>query len=426
MTVVLTLDLNSQRRKRRDDEIKVDPEERKSDPAVLAKAKKQTKAARALLYKPNDEALNQLKIAADRIEAFVQLVDSWDQKTTTVKKDDWKNIDIDNVSVWNHFLFNRQIEGGQLGKDTKKNDQLSIIGKIKNKNGNGHDHAAFLALIGDVGTAIGDYSVKPIPDEKKVKEYKSYQLYKQIFDSFKNFASLSSVPKKDEALKQVAKIQYNQRSGDTITSGNKRTQRGLVFENDDVKTEPARSGVFNVNVDKSIDTELGITDEKELIPATKWPYQTLLPSTMDSCKEEPWAGHYSGSINEVLMIFDWLTYVSSNDENLAHPLMSFELNEKEKDTKSLKEIQNFVLPDYKNLKLNDAKREARAALSAAFLVGGGYHTANEVYFTVKKYLGDKSLAGIFVASCDPSSTDNLSKLFGKYTKSKKKQIKKSN
>lgn len=418
LSAVSSLDLNLVRR-RRDGDTKIDPDTLKTDNAIMEKAVKQTKAARALLYKPNDVALTQLKIAADRLKPFVQLVDAWDQVDTTLKpanKADLAKVDTNKVSVWNHFLFNRQLEGGQLGKDTKKNDQLSIIGRISNKNGTGYDHAAFLALVGDIGTAIGDYSVKQPKDD--IEEKKKFEVYAQIFGQFKNTASLSTVPKKDEALKLIAKVLYDQRSGDTITSNNKKKERGLVFNTDkSVKLEPARSGVFDCNKDKKIDKELGFKDDsKELIPPTKWPYQTVEKATIDKCAKEPWAGHYSGSINEVLMVLDLLIYTSSNDENLAHPLLSFELSKEETD--KFTAIQGFTLPDFKSPNLNDAKREARAALAAAFLVGGGYHTANEVHFTVKKYLDkDKKLAGKKVAECDDTSTDKVSALFAKYTKS---------
>lgn len=363
-----------------------------TDPAIIAKAKSQTTAARKLLYKPNDVAKGQMSIAAAKLKAMVNLLDSWDGKD------------------WNNTFFNRQIEGLQLEtKKNSKNEQLAILGRIQNKNGTGYDHAAFLALIGDVGTAIDDYAVKfhgkncdtdyPLPKDKKDKG--ECKAFKPIFDQFLSTASIQTITNKAEAMVAITRQMFNERSGNAITNCRKKKERGIVFEGADPQQDPPRSGVFDLNKSDAIDSTLGITENK--IPPTRWPYQKMPEGVMTACAE-PWAGHYSGSVLEIMMVFDWLTFVSSNDANLAHPLLSF----------------NY---DYKDLKrpttmpqLDDEKRKARAILSAAFLVGGGYHTANEVYYSIKKYLGDSTVKTKKEAFCDTNATTKFNELCGEFTK----------
>lgn len=96
-----------------------------------------------------------------------------------------------------------------------------------------------------------------------------------------------------------------------------------------------------------------------------WPWQTI-PEKYFQCKE-PWAGHYSGSIVEVIWSMDLFTSPKAS---------------------ALKEAQrSFTGGDADKKALNTPERRCKAALSAAFLMVVGYHSAIEVKPTVDQYLG---------------------------------------
>jgi len=105
------------------------------------------------------------------------------------------------------------------------------------------------------------------------------------------------------------------------------------------------------------------------VKAVSWPWQTLPKAVMDKCKDEPWMGHFSGSIVEQLFMLDLLVWDSSKPEgDAAQP--------------------DLYLTNYsKTVGITQNERKARAAISASHLVGLGMHSAVEVAPTIRHYLG---------------------------------------
>lgn len=80
----------------------------------------------------------------------------------------------------------------------------------------------------------------------------------------------------------------------------------MLFTHSDKVTkvwEP-RGGVFNLKSVVDATDPFTIIDKKKVIPALRWPWQTVPNTRMDDCVDEPFAGHLSGSIVEVLYTFD--------------------------------------------------------------------------------------------------------------------------
>jgi len=117
------------------------------------------------------------------------------------------------------------------------------------------------------------------------------------------------------------------------------------------------------------DTKLGVSTGK--IPAVSWPWQTIYKSLLVSKegKDEPCAGHVSGSIVEVLAVFDFLSWDGTIGSE-SDP--SYYLEKR-------KAANNGLAAN--------ATRLARASIGASFFLATGMHTAVEVAPTVRAYLG---------------------------------------
>jgi len=391
--------------------LKSDQTKVKEYAALVEKATTQTTAARKLLYNPGDTAKAELKRAAEKMEDLIQFMDAG----KTFKQG------------WNQAInkkFNRQLGTQQISSDATKTTILEIVARIKLGKGTGKDHAALIALIGDVGTAVGDLgSGKSVDiDQKKVIDVetdkdkkKKLQDKKDEFDAFtmayKRMYSCcipEETLRKDETLKALANGIYQERSGDAQTGGCKKQQRDDIKVNGEKKMDP-RGGVFECNIEHQIDIALGIKKEnveKDAIPLVKWPWQTVSKAVMDSCPAEPWAGHYSGSVVEILMIFDLFNYISKADSHDAHPLASYDYTQADFPVK----------PVYDSKRMNSASRRARAALASAYLISNGMHSANEVAFSVKLYLGlIQKNSKDRKAKCDTAATVDISSLMTEAT-----------
>ena len=133
-----------------------------------------------------------------------------------------------------------------------------------------------------------------------------------------------------------------------------------------------------------------------------WPWQTL-PQEYFQCAE-PWAGHYSGSILEVLFMLDTTTKTKFNNHD---PFATFKKNGVAP-----------AIPSDIGKKFDNPEQECKAALAGAFLISIGYHSAIEVKPTMWAFLG-KEMPKIFSrkehTNCDLSATDDIVELFKKCT-----------
>ena len=145
-----------------------------------------------------------------------------------------------------------------------------------------------------------------------------------------------------------------------------------------------------------------MNDGKDITEAkfkANWPWQRL-PTEYFKC-EEPWAGHYSGSILEVLFMLDTTTKAKFNNHD---PFATFRKNN-----------APAIEPAVMGKKFNNVEQQCKAALAGAFLISIGYHSAIEVKPTMWAFLG-KPMPKIFsrfapIGDCDKTATDDIVKLF---------------
>lgn len=113
----------------------------------------------------------------------------------------------------------------------------------------------------------------------------------------------------------------------------------------------SRAGVLNFG--EKIDTNIGVADSLK-IGKISWPWQTVPKSLVDACPDEPWAGHYSGSLYELILM---LEIFDRNPSSVKTPVP-----------------------------LSLEKKKTYAAIAASFLVATGMHSAVELTYVIKNYL----------------------------------------
>ncbi len=114
-------------------------------------AQNQTLIARKLLYSPNNfvkvEMINAAKVLLKFIQSFATSADT---------------------EIFEAMEFNRGINGGVMdGKN--KGEQEKMVKAVIAGTGSGSENAGFMALMGDIGTAIMDYEDPPKKAEDKKK-----------------------------------------------------------------------------------------------------------------------------------------------------------------------------------------------------------------------------------------------------------------
>jgi len=100
-------------------------------------------------------------------------------------------------------------------------------------------------------------------------------------------------------------------------------------------------------LDSAAETDKDIAKDKQL-PPIGWFWQLVPKKLVDKCADEPWAGHFSGSLYELILM-----------------------------------IQTFN----KEAKPNSDQKKMYAGIASSFLIATGMHTAVEVVYVVKNYLG---------------------------------------
>ncbi len=146
---------------------------------------------------------------------------------------------------------------------------------------------------------------------------------------------------------------------DIKTDPGKRSKKG------DRKTCTAsgkRSGVMDVGtiVDETIKVNNVIVsnlNKASQLPGVSWPWQTVRKSLIDFCPKEPWAGHFSGSLYELILML--------------------EIFDRESPTADTEPSSD--------------KKKTYSAIASAFLIATGMHSAVEVVYVDKLYTGAASL-----------------------------------
>jgi len=333
--------------KTKDLELTLAADEQGSKPAIKALADQQVAAARKLLATPNAVAQEILLTAATLLKTI------WSQDMI---KDNEKN----------DANFNRSINGGiwkdkSVGTDDENTMmQMGRIAKVAKGIATPMDKAGVLAVLGDIGTAIFDCDkVKALTDVKTAG-------YCKIAHSMSRIFNMS-----DDELLADALVAKSKRGGSIIAPRKKAGSHGPAERANGLDANGsmnfnARSGLLSKNVDDS-----GFS--------AKWPWQLIPKAYLTKCKE-PWAGHYSGSIVEVLFMLDLFTRLKFGKD---HPLVSFTTS---------------------GGMLNNKERRCKGALAGAFLISIGYHSAIEVKPTIWMYLGFQK-PSIFTADSTPAACD---------------------
>lgn len=341
-----------------DTKVDIYPED--SQPEGIDNALIQNVSARKLFYKPGKKVKEILKNSA------VLLSDTWANFSSEVQQllmtadisDGGANRQVDYGGSLGSLATNAQLTNGQAVHammDALRAGNASVIQTI-----------GFIGLLGDIGAQVNDYFARGKTGNKETKIAE---------DVKKNFPTFDVQAKMVEAK--------NARGVDIFYPDKPKERLTCMVENAGKHTlyTLPRSGVLN----KGSEADKSMKHTGESIPDIVWPLQTVKVSTVSACKAEPWAGLYSGSINELLFMLDLLTKSDPND------------------TKG-------------------ADRRAKAAIASALLIATGFHSAVEVVHVVKLYLGEQST----IPSCD-GATEYISKLIDEFNsdndKSKKKKMK---
>lgn len=348
-------------------------------------ANKQVTAARNLLTRPNADAKQIL------IEAASKLLELWNNG---IVKDNEKN-----EKGFNRSIFGGILEGASNTEDVTRM-QTERIGKVKtDTNPTPTDRAGILAILGDIGTAAFDCNPTKTGDKDKA--------YCKIRDTILS-KHVSDLTERNCYKSDFIPLALSTRGGSAIApmkkgdkANNKPAERGMVFDDGKLRLLP-RSGLLTDKTDSS-----GFQ--------ASWPWQTIPKNYMDNCKE-PWAGHYSGSILEVLFMLDFFTK-ASNTLGRDHPMRSWQPAQYSSHAKlatpACKTLFNDVnkIPHHKN---ENKWRVCKGALAGAFLISIGYHSAIEVKPTIWAFLG-RTAPKIFTndsptGDCDTSATNDMVRL----------------
>jgi hypothetical protein len=341
--------------------------------AVRVKAIEQLTSARKLLNNPGSVAIDELAAMGTVLKEIAEDL-KWEgvPRTTAQGKpvafngnELTKELQAKNVLL--NRDFNRQIfpkgAWGVYSEDLSRTRQILAIGRVGLKTGNAMEIGGMIGIIGDIGTALVDYTDASLAADKKA-------LFGEVVKTFIAKYPNTTVRSKADLTTQLNLMSTKitkERGGTPITRGKKKVERGNCLTAADGRELGLRKGLMNLGeeVDAIILGKAG-----EILPAIWWPWQTVPNRLIICANNEPWAGHVSGSIGEILYVMDLLKWSATLDAGgEADPMLSYS--------------GSSATPT----QLNVATRRARAALAAAMLISYGYHSATEVAYTIHAYLG---------------------------------------
>jgi hypothetical protein len=372
-----------------------------SNPTVVTNAKAQGAAARKLFSvigtatKTKEVLVN----AAINFEKFFTGTDKeyLDAKSVLVKKYDPKKDTVARQAelngTWDHFatVINEIPELATLDDEKKRETfYLTALNEIsKQTTILPSTLLGFLGLLGDAGAAYMDNTYR----ENKRNEFNG--AIKIAIDKF--FGDLKS--RSDELRNYSPDIYHDAQS--KLGKQKERKNCGDVVEAKKPGfTWQKRVGIMNLGAE--MDTSNQVTEHA--LPGISWPLQTVPKKLVNYCPDEPWAGHFSGSLYELIFMLELF----------------------DRPADKLKEPAT----------LTPEKKKIYAGLASSFLIALGMHTAVELNYVVKNYLGDgpdkvvnKTELLDKVKNCDNVSQDFKTLIEqisapGKKKRNQKKNIKK--
>jgi len=147
--------------------------------------------------------------------------------------------------------------------------------------------------------------------------------------------------------------------------------QGLSVQDVKLDTTP-RSGLLTKKVEVTItdftlgenpeDPEQSVSKVDDTPMQASWPYQTVPMAFLEDgvCGNEPWAGYFSGTVGEIILMGEW-TQNQTVKQTLLPPVTDADKH----------------------------NRRCNAALGASFLIDLGMHSAVEVRPAIKRYLEGK-------------------------------------
>lgn len=294
-------------------------------------ALRQTTEARHLLYTPNNFLLDELSIYAERCLDFItELQEITDNK------------------AYEELLAGIRVFDPQHGYLRGKHlaDLIDIINRVIDGSADGTDIAGLFNFIGDIGTCVTDYN----------------ENQKRIVTALENTFGLTNLAVLGQNILKA-------KGGNIIAplkKGNAKVTPKIPSERYwDATSWKVRAGILETG--SAADGKLKNFIESKPIQSADWPKQFIMYGRVKQTKE-PWSGHMSGSIVEVLMMLDIIS-----GEN---PMLPYD---------------NATVPNTSVLRIKllaTKERRSKAAISLAFLIGIGYHSAMECLETVTAYLGN--------------------------------------
>ena len=330
------------------------------------KATNQAKASRKFYLSPNAAAKKVLQDAAKGLQAFIQANSGSDSKIISINR----QIDQDG-SLSSYYrslqeIVNTELDaGGETASDLNVEWIVNhVIATVVGDKATSNDYVGFVSLIGDIGATVQDrYGREKTQDKMSPQEW----TMAETMGNHNVILGKSTIKKLSEYSKTVYAYGSPDNFYDIKTDKNKRGKQAerATCMKDNEKLSLTRASIFDKGeaADQLIVAEAAKNPAKKdliakmrKIPKIAWPLQTVPKSIIDKCKDEPFAGHFSGSLYEVLLMLDVLTG--------ANPL-----------------------PEAKGTD----DRKAKAAIAAAALIATGFHSAVEINFVIRRYLGIKEL-----------------------------------
>lgn len=363
------------------------------NPVITEKAKKQTEAARNLFKNPNPIVKKILTAAALQLRNLLSK-----NLSDKALNDEKLNRSIYGGVLTKNFKENQKNKLGDQAKISKRHFQTGRISKVAKDTTDAteFDRAGAVALMGDIGTSIFDCEMKR--DGSGTFEDNGYCSVEQaIAITHKRGDRLKTWKDGQEAKKQRGGSAIAKMKKDTFNAEKKISvpgERGMKFGADsqdntgikdkngkDIMKFKERSNILSTKVDGS-----GWSGS--------WPWQMMPEAYLKNCAE-PFAGHYSGSIVEILFVLDLLT-------------------ETDKDLGKDEPLKSYVFEGHPaGADLDSDIRKCKAAIGAAFLLSVGYHSAIEVKPTIWGYLGkgeigkNPQIFSLDNQKCDVSATDDI-------------------
>jgi len=261
---------------------------------------------------------------------------------------------------------------------------------LKKKNFGGLEYLGYVALLGDIGAVIQDLNNRGVSDDQKIPAIRIVKVFNDRVQGKLNGST--TTPGYSQTI-------YAARSPDKFygpavkingkDETRKKAERATCVDAQSKTIFAPRSGVLNMgDAADALLIEVPLTSR---FPKIGWPWQTCPSSLLDDrnggCSEEPWAGLYSGSLYEIMLMLDLLSGVSPS--------------EKAQDS-------------------NKKHKRAVAATAAGFLIATGMHSAAEEAYVIKQYLGELKPLETISGSCK-GATDYVSALIQEHVATTKKR-----